>query len=122
MKVTVQDKPERVRLIGVDTPETKHPKKGIEYYGKEAFEFTRSCLEGKTVYLEFDVGQRDRYKRILAYVWLDKETTDPRLMFNSVLLIDGYAQLMPIPPNVKYVDYFRGYQIEAREHQRGMWK
>ena len=69
----LDEKKERVRLIGVDTPETKHPKKGIQYFGAEVFEFTKNILtEGKTIYLEFDVGQRDRYGRLLAYVWLEK--------------------------------------------------
>ena len=61
-QVILDEKKERVRLIGVDTPETKHPKKGIQYFGAEVFEFTKNILtEGKTIYLEFDVGQRDRY-------------------------------------------------------------
>lgn len=121
LKVVIDGKIERVRLIGVDTPETKHPKKPVQYYGKEAYNFTKSQLEGKIVYLEFDVGQRDRYKRLLAYVWLDENETDPRKMFNSILLLDGYAQIMTIQPNVRYVDYFKKYQAEARENNRGLW-
>jgi micrococcal nuclease len=122
LQVEVSGQKERVRLIGVDTPETKHPKKGVEYYGKEAFAFAQSCLSGRVVWLEFDVGQRDRYRRLLAYVWLEENEQDTRKMFNSVLLIEGYAQLMTIPPNVKYVDQFRQYQTEARENKRGLWR
>ena len=122
IQVLINNTKEKVRLIGVDTPETKHPKKGVQYYGKEASQFTKSQLEGRTVYLEFDVGQRDRYKRILAYVWLDPNETNPRAMFNSILLLEGYAQLMTIQPNVKYADLFKEYQREARENNRGLWK
>lgn len=111
----------KVRLIGIDTPETKHPKKGIEYYRQEASDFTKNALEGRTVYLEFDVGKQDRYKRLLAYVWLDEEETDVRKMFNSILLLEGYSQIMTVPPNVKYVEYFKEYQREARELNRGLW-
>ena len=57
---------ERVRLIGVDTPETKHPEKPVEYFGKEACQFTRGMVEGKEVRLEYDQTRRDKYNRILA--------------------------------------------------------
>lgn len=121
IEVINNDAKYKVRLIGVDTPETKHPKKGVEYYGKEASEFTKNALEGKIVYLEFDVGKQDRYKRLLAYVWLDEDETDIRKMFNSILLLEGYAQIMTVPPNVKYVEYFKEYQKEARELNKGLW-
>src|SRR4030042_6833798 len=61
---------ERVRLIGVDTPETKHPKKPVERFGKEAYLFTKEMVEGKEVRLEFDQQRKDRYGRLLAYVYL----------------------------------------------------
>ena len=61
---------EDIRLIGVDTPETKHPDKGVEYYGKEASKYTTSQLNGKTVYLEYDAEKRDKHQRVLAYVFL----------------------------------------------------
>ena len=67
---------ERVRLIGVDTPETKHPQKPVEYFGREATAFTKKMVQGKKVRLEFDqansqIGHKDRYKRTLAYVFLE---------------------------------------------------
>jgi|TARA_Y100000294_G_C8555813_1_gene337154 micrococcal nuclease len=61
---------ERIRLIGVDTPERKHPRKQVQRFGKEAYNFTWRMAEGKQVRLEFDQNQRDRYKRFLAYVYL----------------------------------------------------
>ena len=70
---------ERVRLIGVDTPETKDPRKPVEYYGKEATAFTKKMVQGKRVRLEFDqanahIGHKDRYRRTLAYVFLEDGT------------------------------------------------
>lgn len=115
-----------VRLIGVNTPETRHPTKGAEPYGKEAKEFTKKVLLGKRVYLEFDVQRTDRYGRTLAYVWLEKprKFTEDEIrakMFNAILLLEGYAQVMTFPPNVKYVDVFVKLQQEARQNFRGLW-
>lgn len=124
--VSIDGRDETVRLIGVDTPETHHPTQPVQPYGVEAEKFTRSQLEGRAVYLEKDVQERDKYGRLLAYVWTDKPTelSDHEVrtkMFNARLLLDGYAQLLTIPPNVKYVDYFRTYQTEAREGNKGLW-
>jgi endonuclease YncB( thermonuclease family) len=115
---------EPVRLIGVNTPEstTRH-----EPYGEEASKYAKRALpKGRAVWLEFDVELRDRYGRILAYVWL--EAPDSRSaaeirahMFNAELLLEGYASLMTIPPDVRYVDAFTPLQAEAREASRGLW-
>jgi micrococcal nuclease len=72
---------EYVRLIGVDTPETKHPQKPVEYFGKEAYLFTKRIVEGKEVRLEYDQTRRDRYGRILAYVYLMDGTFVWRQLF-----------------------------------------
>ncbi|ODN29987.1 thermonuclease family protein [Fervidobacterium thailandense] len=115
-----------VRLIGVNTPETRHPTKGAEPYGREAKEFTKKMLLGKRVYLEFDVQRTDKYGRTLAYVWLEKprKFTEDEIrekMFNAILLLEGYAQIMTVPPNVKYADVFVELQREARQNSRGLW-
>lgn len=115
IKVSINGKTESVRLIGVDTPETVHPTKGVQPYGPEASAYTKQRLTGQQVRLEFDAEQRDKYGRLLAYVWLGDE------MFNATLLREGYAQLMTVPPNVKYVDQFTALQQEAREAGRGLW-
>ncbi|HOQ10424.1 MAG: thermonuclease family protein [Syntrophomonadaceae bacterium] len=115
IEVSLNGTTEKVRLIGVDTPETVHPTIGVEPYGKEASNFTKEKLTDQTVKLEFDVEERDRYGRLLAYVWLDEE------LFNEVLLKEGYAQLATYPPNVKYVERFKAAQKEAREAGRGLW-
>lgn len=115
IKVQVGDRIETVRYIGVDTPETVHPNRPIEPYGKAASRFNGSLVQGKSVRLELDVEPRDRYGRLLAYVYVDT------LFVNAELLRQGYAQLMTIPPNVRHVDDFVLLQREAREAGRGLW-
>ena len=107
---------EKVRLIGIDTPESVHPdeEKNSEY-GEQASEYTKQLLEGKTVKLEFDVEERDSYGRLLAYVYVDD------IMVNKKLLEEGLAQIATYPPNVKYVDEFTKIQETARENKKGFW-
>ena len=90
-------RPEKVRYIGVNTPETNHPAKDVEEYGREAKEANRTLVQGKTVRLEFDVDPRDRYGRLLAYVHLEDGT-----FVNARLVEQGFAQVMTVPPNVKH--------------------
>ena len=107
---------ERVRLIGIDTPETVHPNKPVEPFGPEASGFTKKMLEGRDVRLEFDVQERDRYGRLLAYVFLEDDT-----FVNAELIRLGYAVVSTIPPNVKHAERFLELQREARERERGLW-
>lgn len=106
---------ERVRYIGIDTPELHHPKKPVEYLAKEAKDFNEKLVGGKVVRLEFDVEKRDNYGRLLAYVYVDDT------FVNAELIEEGYAQLLTIPPNVKYADEFLRLQRKAREGNRGLW-
>ncbi|MFW5757614.1 MAG: thermonuclease family protein [Bacteroidota bacterium] len=106
----------KVRLIGVDTPETVHPQKPVEFYGKEASDFVKKMLEGKKVKLEYDVQEKDRYGRTLAYVYLEDGT-----FLNAELVRQGYAQVMTIPPNVKFSELFLDLQKKAREGELGLW-
>jgi len=106
---------ERVRMIGVDTPETKHPQKPVQYFGKEASEFTSRMIEGKAVTLEYDWQRRDRYGRLLAYVYLPDGT-----FLNAEIIKQGYGFAYTRYP-FKYLDEFRGYEREARENGKGLW-
>jgi micrococcal nuclease len=116
--VTVDGQEDRVRLIGVDTPETKHPSKPVECFGKEASAFTESLLpEGTEVRLERDVEARDRYDRLLAYVY----RVDDGLFVNRELLAQGYAAVLTVPPNVAHTDEFVALAGEARREGRGLW-
>jgi micrococcal nuclease len=118
---------EKVRMIGVDTPETVHPKKEVQFYGKEASDFTKKFLTNKKVWLQTDVGPRDRYQRLLGYVWTEKpNNVDDKneirqKMFNARLLLEGYGQVMTIQPNSRYADTFVEFQREARDGNKGLW-
>ncbi len=116
VKITPEiDGEDRVRLIGVDTPETD-PERGPEPYGEEATRFTQRSLEDQNVTLEFDVEGEDDYGRLLAYAYLPDGS-----MFNETLLREGYAQVATFPPNTRYLDRFEDVQKEAREARRGLW-
>jgi micrococcal nuclease len=106
-----------VRYIGINTPETKHPTKGVEHYGTEASEANRKLVDGKKVTLEFDVQQFDKYGRTLAYVYLEDGT-----FVNAWLVENGYAMVMTVPPNVKHQELFLKLQREARDNGRGLWR
>ena len=107
---------EEVRLIGVGMPETRQPKKPAQPRGKEALAFVVQLVEGKKVRLEFDRQRTDKYKRLLAYVYVSD------IMLNAELVRQGYAQVTTSPPNVKYQELFLQLQREAREAKRGLWE
>ena len=102
-------------MVLVDTPETVHPGKPKQPFGSEASAFAKETLEGKKVRLESDVSGRDRYGRILAYVYINDR------MFNEMLLEKGLARVAVYPPDVKYVDRFRELQQKARKAKLGIW-
>ncbi|MCI1694749.1 thermonuclease family protein [Aneurinibacillus aneurinilyticus] len=116
MKIKVNGKNETVRLLLVDTPETKHPNKPVQPFGPEASAFAKKTLEGKNVQIEMDVSERDKYGRLLVYLWVDGK------MFNEMLLEKGLARVAYVyPPNVKYVDPFREIQKKAQIAGLGIW-
>ena len=116
VKITPEiDGEDRLRLIGVDTPETE-PERGPEPYGEEATRFTQRSLEDQNITLEFDAEREDDYGRLLAYAYLPDGS-----MFNETLLREGYAQTATFPPNTRYLDRFEEAQEQAREAERGIW-
>lgn len=133
-----------VRYIGVDTPETRHPRKGLECFGKEATAFNKEIVLGKPVRLEQDVSATDRFGRILAYVFVptnqpDEDVsnsidasaeselqTDPgeptdEIFVNALLVEEGYAVASSYPPDVAYDSLFAQLEAEARQEERGLW-
>ena len=106
---------EKVRYIGMNTPETYGD---TECFGKKASAYNKALVANKMVWLEMDVEKRDKYSRLLAYVYLDPNGD---AMVNAILVAQGYAQMATYPPNVKYVDLFRELQRGAREDARGLW-
>jgi micrococcal nuclease len=107
---------DEVRLIGMDTPETRDPSEEIEPYGPEASAYAVSKLSGVDVELEFDQERTDQYGRLLAYVYPAGGE-----MFNVDLVEEGYAQAYPYPPNTRYEDRFAAAQDEARDAGLGIW-
>jgi micrococcal nuclease len=106
---------ERVRLLGVDTPETVDPRRPVGCYGPEASAFTHQRLQGRTVRLTFDRQRRDRYGRLLAYVEVDGRR------FNDELLTGGYARVLVIPPNGRHGRAMLDEELAARSAERGLW-
>jgi micrococcal nuclease len=131
LKIIYQGQEEAVRLIGIDTPESKKNKKArkdagrsgkdveqITAMGKEAAKYMRTIArEGDRLTIEFDVQKRDKYKRLLGYVYLENGR-----MLNEEIIKAGYASPMTIPPNVKYRDRFLKDYREAREAKRGLFR
>jgi endonuclease YncB( thermonuclease family) len=106
---------EKVRLIGVDTPETKDPRKPVQYFGKEATAFTQRLVEGKRVRLAYDQQRQDKYGRTLAYIYLEDGT-----FVNAEIITQGYGFAYTRFP-FKYLEEFRQLEREAREAGRGLW-
>ncbi|WP_081826620.1 thermonuclease family protein [Persephonella sp. KM09-Lau-8] len=130
IKVLINEKTEKVRLIGIDTPESK-PNKRAKLQAKRTKQTINEILElgqmakkhlqsyiypGDTVYLEFDAQKRDKYGRLLAYVWTNG------IMVNEKMICDGYAYPLTIPPNVKYANLFRKCFAKAVKYGFGLWK
>ena len=111
----VLDGKEKVRLIGVDTPETKDPRKPVQYYGREACEFTKRLVEGQKVRLGYDLNKKDKYGRTLAYVYLEDGT-----LLNAEIIKQGYGFTYGYFI-FKYYGEFKRYEREARENGIGLW-
>lgn len=109
-----------VRYIGIDTPETKK-RQGERWlydpepFAKEAKEFNKRLVSGKTVNLEYDIQRYDRYNRTLGYVYVDS------IFVNLELVKAGYAKTLPIPPDLKYARLFESAEREARQNYIGIW-
>ncbi|MBN8193367.1 thermonuclease family protein [Bacillus sp. NTK074B] len=114
----------KVRFIGVNTPESTTR---TEEYGKEASNYTTEKLESKTVWLQKDVSETDRYNRYLRLIWLEIPKDDMNeeeirsKMFNADLVLNGYAEPSTYNPDVTYSDYFVKFAREAREKETGLW-
>jgi micrococcal nuclease len=131
VKVIYHNREESIRLIGIDTPETRPNKKAIKdaqrtksdmetitSQGREAKNFVKGLVKpGDLLEMEFDIRTRDKYGRLLAYLYLSSGK-----MLNEEIVKAGYAQLMTIPPNLKYQERFLMAYREARESHRGLWK
>jgi micrococcal nuclease len=104
-----------VRMLGVDTPETKHPTKGVQCFGPEASAYTHARLHGRVVRLETDTELRDYYGRLLATVVVDGRS------FSRDLLQLGYARFLVIAPNTRHGHDLLLTEAAARRARRGLW-
>lgn len=109
----------RIRYIGIDTPETVHPEKGVESFGEAAKQRNRELVEGQTVQIDYDTDIIDLYGRFLGYVYL---LNTNKTFVNLVLVSEGFALSSVWPPNTKYAKLFLEGQIKARKEHLGIWK
>jgi len=117
VEVRIGGREETVRLIGIDTPETVDPRSPVECFGHEASDRTKALLPaGSEVRMVADVEPRDRYDRLLAYVYRDDGT-----FVNLALVEDGYASVLTYPPNVAHAPEFTAAAARARDDGRGLW-
>lgn len=109
---------QKVRYIGIDTPETVDPRRDPQCFGKEASLRNQELIENKEIYLEKDVSETDRYGRLLRYIYLEEND----ISINEQLVKEGYAVASSYPPDVKYQEKFKTAEQEARENQKGLWQ
>jgi micrococcal nuclease len=120
IRVDIGGKVETLRLILIDTPETRDPNNPPECYGAEATAFLETLLpRGSELYLETDVSERDRFGRLLRYVWLDRG--DEVYLVNEAMVRSGYAAQSTFPPDVKYEERIQEAARFARAHDYGLW-
>jgi micrococcal nuclease len=115
IEVKIGDRVKIVRYIGISTPEIQLPTRGAERYGEAAKAANARLATGKNVQLVFDVQRRDRFGRLLAYVYAGDS------FLNAELVAAGYAEVATYPPNVRYRETFMARQREARQARRGLW-
>lgn len=107
---------QKLRYIGINTPETVDPRRAPQCFGKEASNKNRDLVEGKMVRLEKDVSETDKFGRLLRYVYLENGT-----MVNQFLVREGFARASSYPPDIKYQDLFREAEKLARQENKGLW-
>lgn len=112
---------QRVRYIGVDTPETVDPRKPVQCFGKEASAKNHELVEGKSVILEKDISETDKYGRLLRYVYLQPTDSPNPIFVNDYLVRQGFAHSSSYPPDIKYQDIFRASEDFARQNNLGLW-
>jgi micrococcal nuclease len=117
--IAISGNTERVRLIGINTPETKHPTKGVECFGPEASAYTQQLLpEGTAVRVERDIEARDKYGRLLLYVYI----ADSNVFVNLDLVLQGYARPMVFEPNTAHKADFAQAATQAELRNVGLWQ
>ncbi len=117
--VEIDGREERLRYLGIDTPETVRPNTPVECFGREASAENARLVEGKRVELERDTSNRDRFDRLLRYVYVID--AGERIFVNEALVANGFAYASTFPPDVKYEEQLRAAQRAARDEGLGLW-
>lgn len=109
-----------VRYIGVDTPETRDPRRSVECFGKQASQKNKELVGNKIVILQRDISETDKYDRLLRYIYLPLKNGS-YLFVNDYLIRKGYAYALTYPPDLKFAEQFRQAEQEAKHNQNGLW-
>lgn len=109
---------ETLRYIGIDAPETFGKD---QCFSDESTNKNKELVIGKHVRLEKDVSEKDRYSRLLRYVWLQSDSGQGEIFINEHLVAEGYAISAAYPPDVKYQNFFEDAEADARENNLGLW-
>lgn len=125
--VNLNGKDEKARFVGVNTPEVSKDGEPAEFMAEEAKDFTNKTLKNKEIFLEKDVSDRDKYDRLLRYIWLEEPSSDPTLSdienktLNGILVKEGYAYANYYKPDIKYHKYLTKLEKSAKENKLGIW-
>jgi micrococcal nuclease len=112
----------KVRYIGIDTPELHDPRRPVQCFATDAYLKNKELVEGKTVRLEKDVSETDKYGRLLRYIYVDNSSTNSGQLFvNNFLVEKGFAHMATYPPDVKYAGLFKQSQQQAAVNNLGLW-
>lgn len=120
IEVSINGAKQKVRYIGINTPETVDPRRAVECFGREASTENKRLVEGKEVVLKKDISDADKYGRLLRYVFV-KLDDGSELFVNDYLVRQGFAYASSYPPDVSFSSRFYDAQKEARENNRGLW-
>lgn len=112
---------QKIRFVGIDTPETVDPRRPVGCFGKEASNEVKKLLTGKEIIMQKDISDTDKYNRLLRYIYLPLEN-EQTLFVNDYLVREGFAKVYTYPPDVKFNEQFLEAERQARQNQRGLWK
>ncbi|MEK7597414.1 MAG: thermonuclease family protein [Patescibacteria group bacterium] len=117
----------KVRYVGINTPEIYHDttgkKTGEQCFADESYLENKKLVEGKIITLVKDVSDKDKYGRLLRYVYVDPSTSSGQAIFvNDYLITNGFAKIMTIKPDIKYAQQFKEDEKAAKTNNLGIWK
>ena len=125
--VDIDGKEEKIRFVGINTPELARDEKPAEFMAEEAKNFTSNTLRDKEIYLEKDIIDRDKYDRMLRYIWLEKPVANPakedieEKTLNGILVKEGYAYSNYYKPDIKYQKHLDNIEKSAQDKGLGIW-